>query len=472
MSVGVSVVDVLARSAGRPERVALVGDGRAWSYAELDAAVDARADAIRGAGAAEGVAAVAAEPDATTVIELLALWRLGVVPAPLNTRLTPAERSAARATLAGVALPPTTQVVLWTSGTSGRPRGVALSFENLAAVTAGSAERLGLGADDVWLASLSPGHVGGLVLIVRSILLGGPLVAPGALGAEAMAELLRGTRPNDAGMSASAAPGPTPSHLSLVPTQLHRLLDGWAGVAPPAAVRCVLVGGAHAPTTLVERAVAAGWPIALTYGATEMSSQIATAPPALVRELRGSVGPAMPGVELRIAASGEIECRGPTLALGYVGGAPTAAGNTGGREPKGGAAARVSPADRDGWYRTGDVGRLDEAGRLWVTGRRIDRIVSGGVTIDAMEVEEALRAHPSVVDACVVGVPDPEWGERVAACVVPVEGEFDAAEVTAHLRGLLMAAKVPRAWRLAEALRLNANGKVDRAAVRASLSGA
>ena len=125
-------------------------------------------------------------------------------------------------------------------------------------------------------------------------------------------------------------------------------------------------------------------------------------------------------------------------------------------------------ADSAGWYRTGDMGRLDDDRHLWVTGRRVDRIVSGGVTIDAMDVEEALRGHPSVLDACVVGVPDEVWGERVAAWVEPVGGTFDTEEVDAHLRDMLSADKVPRVWHVEAGLPRNSNGKVDRASVRAA----
>jgi O-succinylbenzoic acid--CoA ligase len=160
----------------------------------------------------------------------------------------------------------------------------------------------------------------------------------------------------------------------------------------------------------------------------------------------------MPGVEIRRAESGELLVRGPTRALGYVG------------------PASASLADSDGWYHTGDLGRIDEEGQLWITGRRIDRIVSGGATIDAVEVEEAVRSHPMVVDVCVVGVPDDEWGERVAAWVVPVEGEFDLEELDAHVRRRIAGAKVPRRWHVGHRLPRNANGKVDRIAVRARLA--
>ncbi len=201
----------------------------------------------------------------------------------------------------------------------------------------------------------------------------------------------------------------------------------------------------------MERALEAGWPLALTYGATEMSSQIATAPPALTRSKPGTVGPPLQGVEVRLDGAGELWTRGPTRALAYVG---RGAGEL---------------ADGDGWYRTGDLGRLDGDGHLWVTGRRMDRIVTGGVTVDAVEVEEALRAHPTVIDACVVGVPDPEWGERVGAWVEPVEGELELEELDRHLRQLLTGAKLPRLWHVAPAMPRNANGKVDRVAVRRTL---
>jgi O-succinylbenzoic acid--CoA ligase len=355
-------------------------------------------------------------------------------------------------------------VVLWTSGTSGRPRGIALSWDNLEAITRASEQRLDLARDDVWVASLSPAHVGGLVLIVRSLLLGGTLVVPAALDGDAISELLDHGLPAPLG----GRPDPdhralVPTHVSLVPTQLHRILDVRGERGAPAGLRCVLVGGAHAPASLVARALDAGWPIALTYGATEMSSQIATAPPELVRVKPGAVGAPMPGVEVSLSGAGELLARGGTLALGCVG------------------AEVPLLSDEDGWYHTGDLGRIDDEGHLWITGRRIDRIVSGGVTIDAVEVEEAIRSHPDVADACVVGVPDAEWGERVGAWVEPVAAGGGPGEtpgrtltgetLTGHLRDRITGAKMPRLWHVAPGLPRNANGKADRATVLAVLSG-
>ena len=435
-------MDFLRAGLGRPDQRAVVSAEERLTFAELDVLVDRRAAEISEGPTKDGwVVPIVLETDVQGVVELFALWRAGRVPAPLNPRLSVPERAAAEAALAGADIPDETQFVLWTSGTSGQPRGVALSWLNLFGSLRGSLDRLELGADgEVWLASLSLAHVGGLALVTRALYLGSTLLVPTSARPEEMVSLLGG----------EGGDGPVPTHLSLVPTQLRRILDLFGERPAPDPVRCVLIGGAHAPRSLVDRALALGWPIALTYGATEMSSQIATAPPVLVRAKPGTVGEPLSDVKLRIDESGEILARGPTQALGYVG-------------------TETALADEDGWYHTGDLGRLDEDGHLWITGRRIDRIVSGGVTIDAVEVEEALRTHPAVIDACVVGVADEEWGERVGAWIEPVVGEFDVEEVETELRERLSAAKLPRVWLVEGGLPRNANGKVDRDAVRRRL---
>jgi O-succinylbenzoic acid--CoA ligase len=439
-----SVVDLLRESPADGGAIALVGAERAWTYAELDDVVTARADALRAGGAIPGrVAPILLQPDAAGVVELLAHWRLGTTLAPLNPRLTEPERSAALAALAGVSVD--AQAILWTSGTAGRPRGVAISFEALRASTVGAAARLALRAGDVWLASLSPAHVGGLALVGRSLLLGGTLVAVGAFEAPRTWSLLRGLGP-------AHVRGLAITHVSVVPTQLLRLLDESRDEVPPASFVCALVGGAEIPGTLLARALAAGWPVALTYGLTEATSQVATAPPELTRRKPGTVGRPLDGVEVRVGADDQILVRGRTLASRYVG-------------------SEAGPlVDPEGWHHTGDLGRLDDDGDLWIVGRKADRIVSGGVTIDAVEVEEVLRGDPEIADACVVGVPDPEWGERVAAWVEPSSGRLDLDRVDRHARSRLSAAKVPRLYHAGGALPRNPNGKVDRAAVRAELA--
>jgi O-succinylbenzoic acid--CoA ligase len=453
------VVDLLgaARDAGcDPEAVAVVartadGAGGAtspsvYTLSGLERAVEERAHALAAEGANAGsIVPVCLESDEHGVLTLLALWRLGATPAPLNPRLTEREARHARSTLEGRD-GQGAQVILWTSGTSGRPRGVALSWAALAAHVATARRRLELDpTSDAWLASLSPAHVGGLMLVFRAILTGSRLVAYGPVTAEETWGLVHGN------LLPSGVTRPV-THASLVPTQLLRLLDATGNAPPPPTFRCLLLGGAHAPAGLLERARRAGWPVALTYGMTETSSQLATATPAQVAGKPGCVGSPLEGMAVRIAATEEVLVRGPCLATAYLDGTPL--------------------VDAEGWYHTGDLGHLDEAGDLWITGRRSDRIISGGVNVDATEVEDLLRTHPSVVDVCVAGVPDDRWGEVVAAWVVPVEGEFDVDEVDAWLRERLAGPKRPRRWVVESELPLNTNGKVDRARVREMLGGA
>jgi len=272
--------------------------------------------------------------------------------------------------------------------------------------------------------------------------------AAGAFDVEVASHLIDGLQPSNDERSSGGLLRPV-THVSLVPTQLLRLLDHRAD-GPPPSFRCALIGGARAPADLVSRALEAGWPLALTYGMTEMTSQVATAPPDLVRAKPGALGEPLEGVELKVDGGGEILVRGRTQAIGYVG-------------------SDEAIADADGWHHTGDLGHIDDVGDVWVTGRRIDRIVSGGVTVDALEVEQALRGHPAVADACVVGVSDAEWGEVVGACVVPAEGEFDLDVVDESLRERLSVAKRPRFWWVEKELPLNAHGKVERARVKTLL---
>ena len=439
-----TVIDPFRETRADAEAVALIGSQRAWTYRELDLAVEGRADALRASGCVAGqVLPLVVDADADSVIELLALWRIGATPAPLNAKLTEPEREAARTALEHA--PAGAQAILWTSGTAGRPRGVVISFDALGASAHGAAARLELGADDVWLASLSPAHVGGLALITRALLLGSALVAVGPFDVGRTWGLVRG-RGLPVGVAVSV------THVSLVPTQLLRLLDASGGEAPPASFRCALVGGAGTPRDLLARALAAGWPVALTYGLTEATSQVATASPAHTRLKPGTVGRPLAGASVRIGEDDEILVRGATLASGYVGQ---------------GVGALV---DAEGWHHTGDMGRLDGDGDLWVIGRRADRIVSGGVSIDAVEVEEALRSHAAVADACVVGIADAEWGERVAAWIEPAGVAPDLKALDAYLRTRLAAPKLPRRYHVQPHLPRNANGKVDRATVRDVLS--
>jgi O-succinylbenzoic acid--CoA ligase len=245
--------------------------------------------------------------------------------------------------------------------------------------------------------------------------------------------------------------------VSLVPTMLRRLLDsGWS---PPDHLDVVLLGGAPASAELLDRCAARDVPVHPTYGTTETASQVATALPDQAFTHEGTVGQPLVNTTVRIRAEdgtpvetgdvGQLVVDGPTVSPGYLDEGATAA------------------AFDDEGFHTGDVGYRDQDGRLWVVGRLDDRIVTGGENVDPGEVVAVLRAHPDVAEAAVVGLPDPEWGERVAALVVPATGgDVDLEAVTAHCRDRLAGFKVPRVLGQASALPRTSSGTNDREAVR------
>ena len=291
--------------------------------------------------------------------------------------------------------------------------------------------RLRLTVEDRWYASLSLGHIGGLALVHRAVHVGCVLLVRGRFSAEMLAELIE-------------RDGLT--HASLVPTMLARLLDVRGGKPVPSSLRCLLVGGAAAGGMLVPRAVERGYPVAMTYGLTQACSQVATAPQDLVAEKPGTVGLPIDGLELRIQEDGEICVRGVTVSPGE--------------------------ADDEGWLASGDLGRLDDDGHLWITGRISDRIVTGGTTVDPRSVEAVLEALPGVSAVAVVGIPDDVWGEAVVALIVPdPEVETDVEALMAQARERLSGAELPRRIQFADSIPLNANGKTDRDSVRAVFSG-
>jgi O-succinylbenzoic acid--CoA ligase len=349
---------------------------------------------------------------------------------PLPGSRLPGEDATSDATLA----------VLFTSGTSGRSKGACLSWGNFEASADASLERLGPAVGRRWLSCMPLFHVGGLSILVRSVMYGGPVRVLPLFDAAAVSDAL------DSGDIAG---------VSLVPTMLSRLLAHRAGRPAPAGLDVLLLGGAAAPRELLARAHQAGYPVCATYGLTEATSQVATA-----RPWRAGVAdrpPMLPlqGTEVRIVLDGrdvpagvpgEIMVRGPTVMKGYF------------DDPA--ATARVI---RDGWLHTGDIGFLDQAGGLHVLDRRDDLVVSGGENVYPVEVEAVLLEHPSVAEAAVAGVPDPDLGARVVAWIVVKNGAAtDARVLSVHCSARLAGYKRPREFRFVSDLPRNATGKLQR----------
>ncbi len=335
-------------------------------------------------------------------------------------------------------------VVVTTSGTTGRPKGVVLSA---AALDASARAWISvLPPATGWLLALGLGHVAGLGVVWRAIIAGVPI------------RVVDGTDPDGILAALEASPGrgssPAPSHVSLVPTQLTRLLDR-ARSGPPDTLLAVPLGGGRVPPELVLRALDAGWPVVPTYGLSEAGSGVTALPTAEAHEAPESAGRPLPGVQVTIDEPdadgiGEIIVATSAGFSGYLG---------------------EAPRERQGPIRTGDLGRLDAVGRLVVVDRRTDRIVRGGENIAPAEVEAVLETHPAIAEAAVVARPDPVEGQVPVAAVVIEPGKrhpgFTA--LAAHARASVAGFKVPTSVVRVPALPRTSGGKLRRSEVRAML---
>jgi len=384
---------------------------------------------FREAGLKRGDRVALAEPSGAAFAALLhACIRTGTTMVPLSPRWPEAERVRVVTDLAPRAVVTEGQIevrrdavagrgelcVLYTSGTTGEPKPVRLTFANHRASARGLMEGIGRRDDDTWLLMLSPHHVGGFAIFLRSVLYGHPIVSIPRFDVDAVVAALREDRP---------------TLVSAVPSMLTRLLDAGA-VEELRGPRAILVGGAPATDEQVGAWADLGLMVCPTYGMTETCSQVATVPPGRARELIGRAG----FVHSQAAVTfeeGVIAVSGPV----------------------------VSPSF-DGRVLTGDLGHLDEHGALVVTGRKDDVIITGGEKVHPAEVENTLRLHPAVREAAVVGRPDRVYGMVLEALVV---GDGVSAEaLVTWCRKRLPSFKVPRRVRFVGSLPLSEGGKLLR----------
>ncbi|WP_344605468.1 o-succinylbenzoate--CoA ligase [Sporichthya brevicatena] len=338
-----------------------------------------------------------------------------VPPGPEGARLVGALGPAAAA-----GVPNGTAVVIATSGSTGTPKGVRISAKALR--HSARATHTHLGGPGQWLLAMSAARIAGLQVVLRCRAAGETPV---------VLETAGGFRP-DAFAEALGAMTGERRYVSLVPTQLIRLLDAGVDLT---SLDAILLGGGPIPAGLVERAATVGANVVRTYGMTETCG--------------GCVydGRPLDRVGLRITDDGRVAITGPVLARGYLGG-----------------------PDFGGEFVSSDLGRLDDDGVLTVLGRADDVILSGGVNVPAQSVEQVLAGHPGVAEVVVVGRPDPEWGEAVVAVVVP-SGPVPLAELRDLAAGALDKAWAPRDVVTVERFPSLPSGKVDRDALRALVRG-
>jgi O-succinylbenzoic acid--CoA ligase len=492
----------LARcAANTPDRLAVKQGAVQWSFAELHRQAERLARQLASLGIQQGVrVAVLAANSAATVACIHALPLLGAVLVPLNTRLTieelcwqvsdvhadllvSDERFAETAARVAEAIPrlrcatltldqerqvaslsglsetevplhetirlSATQAIMYTSGTTGQPKGAIITYGMQWWNAIGSALNLGHAPQDCWLACLPLFHIGGLSILMRSVIYGISVI---------LHEKFDPLAVNQAIVEDQV------TIISVVAVMLQRMLNALDTGKPvtegqatryPAQLRCVLLGGGPAPRPLLEECAHREIPVVQTYGLTESCSQAVTLSPADALRKPGSAGRPLLPVQLRIVRNGqptpagepgEIQLRGPTITPGYI--------------------ARPDVTARsfqDGWFATGDLGLLDAEGYLYVLDRRDDLIVSGGENVYPAEIEGVLQAHPAVAEAGVCGQSDPQWGQMPIAFVCLREGStVSAEELLAFAAQRLARYKLPESLHLTGPLPRNASGKLLR----------
>jgi len=432
------------RAQTSPDRTALSADGTATSFAELEAEATWVARRLAAQGVRrDATVALTMPPGREMVVLIHALMKLGAVLLPVNPRLSDAERTAvlkaerpvldlsdageltqteADLPLLGEHDMDDVHCRILTGGSSGASRAIGLTYGNHLWSAVGSAFNIGVQPDDCWLCCLPLSHISGLSIVMRAVIYGTTVGLHEGFDLDRVAEAFEKGE-------ASVA--------SLVSTMLIRLLEAGVDLSSP---RAILIGGGPVPDDALSEAVGRGASVVQTYGLTEACSQVTTLGPADAKRKLGSAGRPLLTTHLRIE-EGEILVQGPTVAPGC--------------------------ADADGWLHTGDLGRIDEEGFLYVEDRIDDLIVTGGENVVPAEVEQVLLRHPEVADAAVVGREDPEWQQAVTAVVVLREdADLGTEELRRHCASELAGYKVPKRIEIASALPRSPSGKLLRRALR------
>ncbi|MBW8825437.1 MAG: AMP-binding protein [Acidobacteria bacterium] len=461
---------LFARRRPAPETVLLdLPGGQTFTYGDADAASAAIANGLRAAGVGPGDRVAAHVEKAPEVVFLyLACLRAGAVFLPMNPGYTGGEveaivgdaeptvvvrsiadidwLAAAQPTTfdSVVAEPDDVAVMLYTSGTTGRPKGAMLTQANLASNAAALHEAWGFVPDDVLLHALPIFHAHGLFVALNCVLANGTgMVFLPRFDVDAVIEEL-----------------PRCTVFMGVPTHYTRLLGDERFTADVCRNMRLFVSGSAPLLASTHEAFEArtGHAILERYGMTE--TVMNTSNPLHGARKPGTVGLPLPGVEIRLADQddggvGGIELRGPNVFPGYW------------RRPE----LNDTEFTTDGFFKTGDLGTFDDEGYLTIVGRSKDLIISGGLNVYPKEVEDALDAIDGVLESAVIGVPDADFGEAVVAVIVPeANAALDPEAIRTSARARLAAFKVPKRVVVVDELPRNAMGKVQKAALRSELA--
>ena len=337
--------------------------------------------------------------------------------------------------------------IMYTSGTTGHPKGVIQTYGNHWWSATGSALNLGLHEDDCWLCTVPLFHISGYSILMKSIIYGMKIVLHERFDEGNVLADIRKERV---------------TIMSVVSTTLTRMIEQLQGAGLPDHFRCMLLGGGPAALPLLQKCVEKAIPVFQTYGMTETSSQIVTLSPEDSLRKLGSAGKPLFPSQLKIIhegkkeaaanEAGEIVVKGPNVTSGYLN-----------------RAKETSKDLNEGWLHTGDIGYLDDEGFLFVLDRRSDLIISGGENIYPAEIEGVLTSHPAIRDAGVIGRQDEKWGEVPVAFIVK-KAQVSEAEINAFCLEKLAKYKIPRRIYFIDEIPRNAAKKILRRELRTLLN--
>ncbi len=336
-----------------------------------------------------------------------------------------------------------TAVLLFTSGTSGKPKAVPLAFNNLFGAFEAGYSIFQYSKNDSWYLNLPLYHIGGFSILVRAILAGSSIILPEFNELNSLKSNLEIVKP---------------TLVSLVPTQLKRICEN--GIQPNKELRAALIGGGFSDETILTQAANLGWKIYKVYGSTETSAFITVLTPKEIFQKPKSIGEPLKNVEIKIFDElrnilpsnevGEIGIKAASIFSSYLNNKTDS-----------------DAAFYNQFYLTGDFGFFDTDGYLYLENRRTDLIVSGGENISPFEIEQVISLFPNIDEVCVFGLPDKEWGEIVAAVVIAKDKcEINFFELRIFLKEELSSFKVPKKYFQVEELPKSAIGKIKRLEVK------
>jgi O-succinylbenzoic acid--CoA ligase len=433
-----------------PESTAIILNDKKITYGELNSFVDKTVSLLLERGIKKNdPVTLLFNNSFEFIVALLSLWETGAIPVPLNTKLLPQdlqeqisflnstftikseefknveitgnntilslddlpEKKSPNKNIIEPQSGDKTALILFTSGSSGKPRAVMLSFENIIQSALIGNKVLNQTKEDKWLSSLPIYHIGGFSIIFRALLFGASTVIPVSLSITDLGESIKKHKP---------------TLVSLVSNQLKKFID--MNFVPPDELRTVLLGGGFSDKDLILQSVEQGWKIVKVYGSTETSSFISFMDTDEVKKKPGASGKVIQPNKIEITTDGEITIQSPVLMKGYFNNDEETANKV-----------------KDGYYYSGDMGYFDEEGYLFIEARRNDLIVSGGENINPAEVEKVILSHAQVKEACVVGIENKEWGQILSSAIVLKENSrLSETELKDFLKDKLPSFKIPR----------------------------